>query len=546
MKSETYRYKKTKRYALQIPVLVTMITCILHTGIIVCKLIWSELYLFDVIAMDVITLISIAVSVWIGITISNSIDQNRIRKIEIALHNARETRKFLLKRYNELEKQIENYIIQHREYNFGIFLAEVSLFDDQLAIYLVNKISKKLNPQIYFELYLLENKYSEILNIQNKKNLSAEQKIDKIECFLNQIKSTEEHIERFMCEDCNIQNYLQYRKADCKFFSGYIYLEQQKHELCAENFQKASKLYVQIIKDVPAVKKLERNLSLYNLYEINKHLFSIDPSFTLQDFEFNEKKFLAYVVNMIGESNSKTVEAINQISNSSIATSVKTKYSYSKIVKRAVGCFFVVEQLIDTSALLQKEVYYRNYGWALLRVYSNEIDSKEFENALSYSYKLFRKAYNLNKDNPKIYNAILYSYAAKLSYHINIEWCECFISKLTAKEKKVKIEESLFDLENANNSINIDCIDEIVESTKNFHKISTNKFPENGNFDLYYLWVVCLAKIYHLENQISYTSLNEIREMLKQIKENKIYNNVLFEAVTQLVDLTCSSNLILF
>ena len=153
----------------------------------------------------------------------------------------------------------------------------------------------------------------------------------------------------------------------------------------------------------------------------------MDPeNFCILELELKNKQLVVYLNNMLGECYSKQVEAYvimesdSRFKHMEDIKYIDIKYIKEKAQKYCSESFSKMDKYASNGETIQKETYYRNYGWAIMR----SLDfSKNISDDIHTSKELFRKAFSFNKENYKIYHSLIYSHLMLISNYIDLKIC---------------------------------------------------------------------------------------------------------------------------
>lgn len=457
--NDSKNYSFIEKNALSIPILISCVLTLCNVVVIVYEFLsHKDISIGDLLTTDVVTLIGIAISVWIGITISNSVENTRIKNIENSLNLANQTRSNLEEKNKQLTEQIENLQDLQLEINKQLLITEVSKNYDLLAEYLLFKI-KTNSSKDYFLLYSIEKEFSDIQSIHNSYQLSSSQKMTKYDAILEKVKNAKLVYTNSEKNEI-ILDYLSCKEANCYFYKGYICEAMGNVEKQFYSFQIAKELYTNVLK---------RN-SLLDLGTGN-------------NIHRENPRLQVHVFNVLGECNSKQMAAYNHGKTLDIA-----KEEIKKIENAANSYCSKVVKLMNTyneiNDIEKKEIYYRNYGWTIMN--SSACDEENNIDKLNEAKKQFIAAYKINKEKYKVYISLLSVNIRMLSKLINhqIYLSLKYLDKL----------ETITLTDNENENIINQCKILHKENIE-WYKITKTKFPEQGETYLYEIWELLLLKI---------------------------------------------------
>lgn len=509
--NDTEKYLFIKKNALSISVLLSCVLTICNIGVVVFKLLFQkDISFIDLLTTDTITLIGVAISVWIGITIFNSVDNTRIKAIEDSIKTAEETRIKLEEKNKILLDQIEILQKQHLETNRRLFLTEGIKNGDLFVEYISSQIETN-SHQEYFILYSIENTFTDIKSVHNSFYLTLEQKRKKYNDILELI---EESINAFINSDNGnkrILSYLEYRQGDFYFYTGYLYGAAEEYEEQFHSFNMAKRLYEKVFKD--------------------SCLMNAENIILTQN-----KQLSVYLYNMLGECNSKQVEAYYRMEESD-----RKEYKIDDVETDAQKyCGLAVstmEKYKKINEVLLTETYYRNYGWAIMR--SSCCDTLNDLSEIKKAKGLFEKAYKLNKENYKIFNALISTNLILI--------CKTIDFQIYSSLKYLKPLPSNTSL--SDQIVEEEYCQELHKQNSGLYKIAKNKFAEQGDIFLYEVWELLLLIHTNLKFGEENLSMQDLRDTIKYnieyVSQFTAYNKRLFDSTIALSMLILADSFIL-
>ncbi len=508
-KNKFDNFISVQKNVLKIPILLSCVLAICNFGVVVFKLVFQKDISFnDLLNTDVITLIGIAVSVWISITIFNSVENSKIKSVEDTLNSIENTRNDLTIKNRKLKKQIQVLQFQQYEINKNLFAAEVKKSDDLFVNYILNNLNNSNNlnnlnnleyvsAQDYFILYSIEKKFADIVFVHNSFNYTAKQKqeiYDSIKAYIEKEKGSINKRNR------EINSYFEYRLGDFFFYSGYLYGQTADYINQYNYFYNAVQQYIKA----------------FNIIK----LMNSENSCIV---ELTNKQLAVYLNNMLGECYSKQVEALVRMDSDSRPKNIKYEDIKEKAKKYCSESVDIMEQYAHNGETIEKETYYRNYGWAIIR--SLDFD-KNVSDEISQSIELFKKAFNLNKEKYKIYNALICSHLLLISNYIDSKICHS-IQSLEPLSSDV-------DLKNIKGKDKNKC-NELYKNISEFIKMAKIKFPEKGDILLYEACSLLLLIYAHLKLPCAEkTCIKTIKNNLTNVPLYTEYNEKLFDVTVAL------------
>lgn len=324
-----------------------------------------------------ISIIGMAVAVWAGLSIFNAIEKEKVDYLY------REFEKIA----PDAEKIIDSYTSQ-LEANYNAFLFTISETNDIMCEYLHNQI-KTLKGRIYYSNDLpalnsilsfcnqiekmFRRVYSKHYNLDYKsKDEFYDDIIDNIDSALV-ILSDSKINEKIKCI---LERYLKIKKGEIYFYYGYVLNEKKIENL---SYEKKARI----------VSRFEKSIDLfYECFPEYRFNCNVQPQI-IEDLNLkvnvpikNDLRFYLYLNNTFGEAYSKMIEAENYMGNADNNYSLnccKALYHFESIL-----CF--MEK--DENAEFRREIYYRNYGYALKRIFKNIVNSTlEITDELQVKYR---------------------------------------------------------------------------------------------------------------------------------------------------------------
>lgn len=361
-----------------------------------------------------LAIIGIAISVWAGLNIANAIEKKEVEDIKSSVKEINELFNKNIDDIENVKNNIEDAKIdvnsinrdigamskERQVVNWNTFLQELlETGHDAVSRYFYTEFSGvSIEWGELIKMVLLEQNYSQIYNNYGENSRLKDVLLTKIKNGIEQAEELEESLDTInnpAYEDM-IKAYLQYRKTEFHFMSGYMVNKEESYkefELAAEGFDESQRL---LKINLPRVgTNIEKYVQLKNV------------------------ELAIFFANSIGESYSK----ITQNPPMTGKTKEELKDYENECSKNAI---FYLELAVKMSEKLpQREVYYRNLGCAYERKDNNNIFGENSENIIG-SYRKALKAvisYEENKGRvQKVYHTLLSYYEKylknKLSYDI--------------------------------------------------------------------------------------------------------------------------------
>ena len=284
------------------PIIFIEVLCVVNIIYVIINVCNGTIDFSSVLCSDLMSLVGMAISVWTGISIFNAIENSKMVALDKKAQEAQESVDKLNKRIDEfLEQNANTYRLQ--------FETELSINKDKIAEFIFSKISDTdipldSKPNIYYNMFILEHEYNKISNIANRSDINATQKKHLLGVYrqiCNKLKSS-----CHLPEDKNLsfKDYFDYRITDSYFLEGYICGESDNYKEAYDKYTIAYNKYVTILNKIDFFEKII-NPRIFNDDDFQIHIYSEIPS------NEPEQICLCFICNLLGECNSKIVEAIN-------------------------------------------------------------------------------------------------------------------------------------------------------------------------------------------------------------------------------------------
>lgn len=501
---------KLKRLALTLPIIISFSVAIISVLFIICKIInVHDISIEDILSSDIMTLLGSAISVWIGITIFNSVENSKIDSLDQSLENAKNTLDEMKNKYSELSKQLLDLSNLNCEINKSLFESEINKNGDKMVIFLFDRF-RDLSATDYSSLYRFEKNFEDISLIHNSLQLSIDQKKERYIKINNQASSIKKDFETNK-DYKTIIDYMNYRIGDCYFYAGYAsgYGNNMSEQFL--NFQIAYDKYYSAM----------CNSEIFNKASMPDN---------------NDTILLAYCYNMLGECDSKMTEAYYRMKEGEFERLKEKEYLKEKnidikeIEKEAINNCKTATELMRKSEsenyIVKSETYFRNYGWAILR--SSLSDEENSIEQLKEARFQFRQSFEINKEKFKIYSSIIYSNLLIIMKLVSPE-LYCSFKRLCLNIDHYKI--TLFN--NLENNIQKE-LSEAHEENSTLYEIALCKFPEQGNLYLYeILEIYLLKKIELLQSEIKYINgkYSDLNEAINVVTKYTSYMEPLLDFI---------------
>lgn len=374
-----------------------------------------------------IAIIGVAITVWTGLNIANSVNKKDLEKLQDGIKeqsdNLKELKNDTAKQSDEVkEMNIKMAGMQNNYYSF--FLQE--LLKTQLdagSLYLYEKFDdffkdKKSNIVKIPLLMEIEQNFAEVYKLHNNVNEPDELLISKANNGLEKIQEYEskEHV------DGLVKKYLNYRKGEFNYYKGYR--------------EKSTEEAYNILSD--AIEAFFDFAEAYGIRsEFNEDKYDIIPDYTGDSVEM-----ICYLTGSIGDAYSKIAYTCDKWEMFQTKRGIVKKEDIILCAKKAIyycGCAAKWSQ--NTSC--ENEVYYRNLGVAYERLDRlNETQpSFEHKEQIMKNYKhAFQVMYNdsdlFEKRKQNIYHTTL-SYYERIFKHAFSEFDNGCLKYTSAERESV-------------------------------------------------------------------------------------------------------------
>lgn len=397
-------------------------------------------------------IIGLAIAVWTGVSIINAVEKHEVE---------------------EMKEELSDIINRMENKNKNEFLLELLKTDkDEMSRYYYRKF-KEENVS-FSELITVEHMFNKIYDMHSNGSISEDQiiqeteELEKIieEILENNNKKSKKNKTRL------VTNYLKFRKAEGLFYRGYALRDKKEHEEAYEIYDKATKIYLEIIGDF--------NIKFPKYEDIS----TLDENFWAKKVNsyYNNYELFAYWANTIGEA----------YGNMALATIISNKNTAEEVAKKAV---FYGKLSVDCAEKhdIKKNVYYKNLACnyeRMERAQTNDacVESKE---ALDYYKKTFELTINQPQLSKEQMGKVYYTYLAYTNKYIRNKL------NLESKENEITFKEELDSLK-----VSADTIKYIDE----MHKIAL---------------IAIIDDIRKSSNIAMYGFVNGYIALLKQIKNTE-------------------------
>lgn len=312
---------------------------------------------------ECLTLVSVAITVWIGFAIYNQVEKKEVEELNKEVKNLMPVLELA---EADIKQQLINQMYKIGEISIDYFAKKFN--DDK-------DISAERYAMI-LEIDILREK----LCMPNSKDINTDRKVEWAKIGIEKVeKYKEPHKERCNLERC----YIDYTEGDFYFFLGKYYQGIAKKDY----YKMAKDLFIKTI----------------NLLNIN---LDIDDN-TFNKLTENEQKITVYFSNAVGQCNAHLMV---------IETEYNLKMSYYMEAKKRLQ--FAVEK---SGFCGKREVYYRNYGCLIENRAMIMHDNKnEVQKELELAYEQYKKAQKINTYSSDVYYVLISNLNKRIRIIMNI------------------------------------------------------------------------------------------------------------------------------
>lgn len=387
------KIENNKKDFLKAIVVTICILCVVQISVTIAfSIYWKDNISFDTVAESSLlstglSIIGIAVAVWAGLNIANSIDRKKIDELSNRTKNLPET-------LEKLEESLELICDNYKK----IFLEELlKNGKDMATMYFYDFLNKHIDESkypldIYIEIVKIEQTFGEVLKLHSSQ---YEYNFALISKATNGQDLIDTLLERYTILDKKMQSYLEFRKSDFYFYKGY----------CSKSTSEIFSNYYNAIK---GYYKFGSN------FGVTENLFN--SKLIIPNYTYNQNVEMArYVSNSIGESYSKIIHLCRNDGDFVTIDCEIDFVSYSLLVDYSEKAVFYTQCAVLWNNTIRYEVYFRNAACALER--RDILQKKIFENKQRI-LDLFKNAFYccVNNKNVPVSN-IKNTYYATLSYY---------------------------------------------------------------------------------------------------------------------------------
>lgn len=299
----------------------------------------TEMSLVEKVLTIGLTIIGLAISVWAGLNIVNSIERKELEE----LRTRTESVKQLIYNIDSIESIAYNAFLH----------ALLRVGNDEATAYFYKEFSRGYinSKEDFFTLTQIEDLFGQVYSLHNTVNHSDLELIRKAEEAI-------EYIDSFHTKNFLVKTYLDYRRAEFNYYCGYV------GETAMKQFKYFSSAIEQFLEVLP---KMKITLPHYSEYKAG----------VLPDCPDNsDTKLTLYMANSLGDASSKILQLKDKIISDNIPSSERvseeTLLDYGKKALFYCGCAakwadkYTYNDVYNHD-LNYLEVYYRNYGVAYER-----------------------------------------------------------------------------------------------------------------------------------------------------------------------------------
>lgn len=399
-KSELNKIFGSTRIAVIIITTITIISIIIITFIKSNNTV--EKYEADLMASG-LAIIGIAISVWAGLNIANSIERKDVEDIKSSvkgineqfednkkeMESVKRNIEYAKKNVTDINKDVEAMRNERRDVNWNTFLLELlETCKDTVSRYFYTEFST--NPiewKNLIEMVLLEQDFSQVYNNYSETSKVKKVLIDKAENGINRATRLEEEIGTINNPRLEklIRIYLKYRITEFHFMNGYMVDKEKSYG----EFKEAAKGFEKVC----------------DLMEIDlQHADSISGK---------KLELAVYFANSIGESCSKVTHRENLPKDGALETEInRLRVEVNSYSEKAI--YYLQLAIKLNKDFPQREVYYRNLGCAYER---KDRNNNQFGKNAKNIIDNYREALNAvissdedKKNVQKIYHVLLSYY----------------------------------------------------------------------------------------------------------------------------------------
>lgn len=375
-----------------------------------------------------INIVSLAISVWIGLHVIQVLEKSKFADAH--------------KMLTDLQTEVVQSSMERRQMSLKDLCKQLNSLNDEINRYLAKQIkridSNSLPAELIFELAQIEVLFQRIYVAHCSKSACTEdfdifERISRIENKLDEIEITDKFTRQ------TVHDYLKLRLAETNYYYGYS----KKGYPAVIAFQEAYRIYTEVF---PSYCKAE------DIKLRNESVTKESPGNIIFD---------CYMLNTIGDSCSKIIENAPKNASQEIQTEIKAYDTH------ASDTFMMLKEIVEAHtdiAAIQREIYYRNYGCYIERkkgfngqgkkpcftefeeieiIYRNaiticltgEFRDNAFYSYLSFHHKLFDGLWGVEKISVKN-NVCSFS---EVPYAGTITDCDKLLEQIDRSEQYVKL-----------------------------------------------------------------------------------------------------------
>lgn len=305
-----------------------------------------------------LSIISLAITVWIGISIYNALEKDEISKLELKIGE-----------YSSISEQVKRYTKQQ-------FINQIYRVGDISSGYIAKKFEKdeEIPAERYLDMLPIEVLVQRIFGVFIAyEDGGKEARIRWCDTGLKRIERYRgKYEERYNLE----KFYLDYREGDFHFFRAKECDASEGYR----DYKKAEELYRKVIEQ-------------YNS-------FGAFEGGTSEESDYEALKIEVYSENSIAQCRAMMLKGGKGVQGD------KEREEVKDIFERAISK--------AEKGRYKREVYYRNYGCFIENI-DNTLEGKE------EAYKQYLEAFSIDKKNPKIYHVLISNLNSRIRQMVGIE-----------------------------------------------------------------------------------------------------------------------------
>lgn len=348
-----------------------------------------------------LTIISIAIAIWAGLNIANSIERKELNRVSEKIEMLDKKSKKTLKTLRQSNIIYKNFFIQElmnlNEDETSKFFAK-KFQEEELEKKLLNEIDRE---NIYIHLTNIEQLFYQVYHLHEVQSVDKQNIIKKAELGKDAVKRLRNVLNKYSLEDSVIILYLDYRNIVFDFYMGY----------CVDSIKR----YDCFLNAADGFKQCSAGFGV-NLPQMDNENYLCFPQYDFS--KENTMRMAIFLSNSIGEAYSKISEQYHNLVGKSSEHSFKiTHDKLLTCAKQAIfycGCACEWEE----NDIIKREVYFRNLGCAYERY--DKILNPEGTALKSFTHEIlenYYKAFLIAVGNQKVtMNRMEKVYYVNLSY----------------------------------------------------------------------------------------------------------------------------------